>query len=205
MGASAIVSVTGAVVICSRKRRFQTSNPAESRSRMAAAAAQGVALDQKDAGFRIGSGTSRGDGGRCSGGGCRGRRGAGDAASALIAAAMRSRRAGGRLHRLDHAGEAVDREPQLGHLRLALAHVARCARTVSASSASTAPRANAPSRSRVAACLATVKLGSTIELHRTCHPGAGSAKDLRAALTRDASGLSPSPGADRRAPRSRGG
>ena len=26
----------------------------------------------------------------------------------------------GRLHRLDHAGEAVDREPQLGHLRLAL-------------------------------------------------------------------------------------
>ena len=60
VGARAIVSVTGAVAswICSRKRRFQTSNPAESRSKMAAAAAQGVALDQKEAGFRIGSGTA---------------------------------------------------------------------------------------------------------------------------------------------------
>src|SRR5215218_6561427 len=92
----------GAVVcwICSRKRRFQTSNPAESRSRMAAAAAQGVALDQKEAGLRIGAVT--GDAGAMVGtrsgadaaegaGGA----GAGDAASTAIAAAMRSRKAGG--------------------------------------------------------------------------------------------------------------
>ena len=166
----------GGGLICSRKRRFQTSNPAESRSRMAAAAAQGVALDQKDAGFRIGSGTGGAGAmvGTGSGAGDAegaGGAGAGDAASAAIAAAMRSRRAGG-----GSIGSIV-----LGRLSTAShssaisawhsAHVARCARTVAASSASTAPRANAPSRSRVAACLATVWLGSTIELRRTGHTG----------------------------------
>src|SRR5215218_9773684 len=80
--------------ICFRKRRFQTSNPAESRSKMAAAAAQGVALDQKDAGLRIASGTA-GAGSRAGGAESADGTEGGDAASTLIAAAMRSRRAGG--------------------------------------------------------------------------------------------------------------
>src|SRR5215218_1556361 len=143
---------------------------------MAAAAAQGVALDQKDAGFRIGSGTGGAgamvgtDSGAGVADGVDGT-GAADAASAAIAAAMRSRRAGGGAIGSTKPGRLSTASHSSAISAWHSAHVARWARTEAASSVSTAPRANAPSRSRVAACLATVRLGSTIALRRTGHTG----------------------------------
>ena len=150
---------------------------------MAAAAAQGVVRDQNDAGFRIGTGTRSagtilGGNPRAAGAGVGGVGGE-EVVSAITAVAMRARRAGG-----GSSGSTVFRSTSTMAHSSAIsawhsAHVDRWSRTVANSSASTAPRANAPSRSRASECLAMVGFGSTIELHPGATRFAGSGNKQR--------------------------